>query len=393
MSLEVVIVSSVRTPIGSFQGSLSSIPAPKLGAFAIKGALNKAGVSSDQVDEVIMGNVLPAGVGQAPARQASIYAGLPDSVECLTINKMCGSGLKAIMLAEQAIKAGDAEIIVAGGMENMSQTPYYLQKVRDGLHLGHGKVIDGLIHDGLWDVYNDLHMGNCAEICAKDYGFDRKQQDAFAKQSYKRSQWAQSGGLFLDEIIPVEIPRRKSEPAIVNTDEEPSRVNFEKLPLLRPAFEKDGSITAANASTINDGAAASVLMSGEKAMELGLKPMVQIISQASSAQAPEWFTTAPVKAMNVALKKAELNINEIDLFEINEAFSVVVMAAIKELNLNPEIVNINGGAVSMGHPIGASGARIIATLLNAMNQKNAKRGMASICIGGGEASAIIVEKI
>jgi acetyl-CoA C-acetyltransferase len=340
-----------------------------------------------------MGCVLPAGLGQAPARQSAIYAGIPNDVETLTINKMCGSGLKAIMQGQQSILAGDADVVVAGGMENMSQSPHYLMGSRDGIRLGHGKLIDGMIHDGLWDVYNDQHMGNCAEICAKEYKFSREDQDDFAERSYTRSQDAIVNGLFEDEIVPVEVPQRKGEPIIVSTDEEPNRVNFDKMRALRPAFEKDGSVTAGNASTINDGAAVVVLMSEDKAKELGLTPIARIVSQASAAHAPEWFTTAPVKAMNKAIEKAGLTISDIDLFEINEAFAVVTMAAEKDLKLDAEKVNILGGAVSMGHPIGASGARIMCTLLNAMNQKDTKYGMASICIGGGEASAVIVERM
>jgi acetyl-CoA C-acetyltransferase len=393
MSKEVVIVSYVRTPIGAFQGSLSSVSAPKLGAIVIKEVADRASINPEKVDEVIMGCVLPAGLGQAPARQAAIFAGFPNSVECLTINKMCGSGLKAIMMAAQAIKAGDAEIIIAGGMENMSQAPYYLPKARDGYRLGHGQIIDGMIKDGLWDVYNDIHMGNCAEICAKEYQFTREDQDNFAERSYKRAQWAQSEGLFADEIIPVSVPQRRGDPIIVERDDEPGKVNFEKMKKLRAAFEKNGTITAANASKINDGAAACVIMSAEKAAELHLKPIARIVSQASSAQAPEWFTTAPVKAMKKAAEKAGMTVEQMDLFEINEAFSVVTMAAEKEFNLDEEKVNVNGGAVSLGHPIGASGARIMVTLLNAMSQKDAKFGMASICIGGGEASAVIVENL
>jgi len=393
MSKSVVIVSYARTPLGSFKGTLSTISAPHLGATAIKGALEKCNLDGSHVDEVIMGCVLPAGLGQAPARQAAIYAGIPNDVETLTINKMCGSGLKAIMQAQQSILAGDADVVVAGGMENMSQSPHYLIGSRDGIRLGHGELIDGLIHDGLWDVYNNQHMGNCAEICAKEYNFSREDQDDFAERSYTRSQNAIVNGLYEDEIIPVVVPQRRGEAIIVSVDEEPNRVNFDKMRALRPAFEKEGSVTAGNASTINDGAAAIVLMSEEKMKELGLTPIARIISQASAAHAPEWFTTAPVKAMNKAVEKAGLSIADIDLFEINEAFSVVTMAAEKDLNLDSKKVNVLGGAVSMGHPIGASGARIMCTLLNAMNQKGAKRGMASICIGGGEASAVIVEKV
>jgi len=393
MSKSVVIVSYARTPLGSFKGALSTISAPHLGAIAIKGALDKCNLNGRHVDEVIMGCVLSAGLGQAPARQAAIYAGIPNDVETLTINKMCGSGLKAIMQAQQSILAGDADVIVAGGMENMSQSPHYLMGSRDGIRLGHGELIDGLIHDGLWDVYNDQHMGNCAEICAKEYKFSREDQDNFAERSYTRSQDAIANGLYEDEIVPVVVPQRRGEAIIVSVDEEPNRVNFDKMRALRPAFEKEGSVTAGNASTINDGAAVVVLMSEEKVKELGLTPIAKIISQASAAHAPEWFTTAPVKAMNKAVEKAGLSMADIDLFEINEAFSVVTMAAEKDLNLDSKKVNVLGGAVSMGHPIGASGARIMCTLLNAMNQKDARRGMASICIGGGEASAVIVEKI
>jgi acetyl-CoA C-acetyltransferase len=393
MSKNVVIVSYARTPLGSFKGALSTVSAPNLGATAIKGALEKCNLDGSHVDEVIMGCVLPAGLGQAPARQSAIYAGIPNDVETLTINKMCGSGLKAIMQGQQSILAGDADVVVAGGMENMSQSPHYLMGSRDGIRLGHGKLIDGMIHDGLWDVYNDQHMGNCAEICAKEYKFSREDQDDFAERSYTRSQDAIANGLFEDEIVPVEVPQRRGEPIIVSTDEEPNRVNFDKMRALRPAFEKDGSVTAGNASTINDGAAVVVLMSEDKAKELGLTPIARIVSQASAAHAPEWFTTAPVKAMNKAIEKAGLTIGDIDLFEINEAFAVVTMAAEKDLKLDAEKVNILGGAVSMGHPIGASGARIMCTLLNAMNQKDAKYGMASICIGGGEASAVIVERM
>jgi len=393
MNREVFILSYARTPIGAFQGALKDISAPKLGSIAIKGALEKSGLSPNEVDEVIMGNVLSAGVGQAPARQASIYAGLPENVECLTINKMCGSGLKAIMLGSQAIASGDADVIIAGGMESMSNAPYYLPKGRTGMRLGHGQVLDGIIHDGLWDVYNDQHMGNCAELCADKFEFSREDQDEFAKESYKRSLNAIENGLFKNEIIPVEIPQRKGDPIIVDTDEEPGRGMPEKFPKLRPAFQKDGTVTAANASSINDGSAVCILISGEKAKELGLNPEFKIRSHSSSAQAPEWFTTAPAKAMKKVSQKTGVSISDIDLFEINEAFSVVTMVAQKEFNLDSKKVNVNGGAVSLGHPIGASGARILITLMNAMSNKNSKTGMASICIGGGEASAMIVERV
>ncbi|MBC8311151.1 MAG: acetyl-CoA C-acetyltransferase [Candidatus Marinimicrobia bacterium] len=393
MSKNVVIVSYARTPLGSFKGALSTVSAPQLGATAIKGALEKCNLDANHVDEVIMGCVLPAGLGQAPARQAAIYAGIPNDVETLTINKMCGSGLKAIMQGQQSILAGDSDVVVAGGMENMSQSPHYLMGSRDGIRLGNGKLVDGMIHDGLWDVYNNQHMGNCAEICAKEYEFSREDQDNFAERSYTRSQDAISNGLYENEIVSVSVPQRRGEPIIVSADEEPNRVNFDKMRALRPAFDKEGSVTAGNASTINDGAAALILMSEDKAKELGLTPIAKIVSQASAAHAPEWFTTAPVKAMNKAVEKAGLSMDDIDLFEINEAFAVVTMAAEKDLSLDSEKVNVLGGAVSMGHPIGASGARIMCTLLNAMNQKNVNRGMASICIGGGEASAVIVEML
>ena len=388
-----VIVSYARTPLGSLNGSLSKLSAPELGAAAIKGALDRSGIDRGLVNEVIMGCVLPAGLGQAPARQAAIFAGLPDSVEALTINKMCGSGLKAVMQAEQSILCGDSEIIIAGGMENMSQSPHYLLKSREGIRFGHGKIVDSMIHDGLTDVYSNQLMGNCAEMCAKKFEFTRSDQDSFAQRSYTRSQQAISDGAFDDEIIPVSVPQRKGDPIVVAHDEEPNNVSFKKMKLLRPAFDKDGTITAGNASTINDGAAALVLMSENNAVNLGLKPIARIVSQASAAHEPEWFTTAPISAINKALQKADLSIQDIDLFEINEAFSVVTMAAEKSLGLDPEKVNIFGGAVSMGHPIGASGARIMCTLLNAMNKRQVKRGMASICIGGGEASAVIVERV
>ena len=389
---DIVIVSYARTPIGSFLGSLSSVSATKLGAIAIKGAIKKINLSKESINQVIMGNVLSAGLGQAPARQAAIYSGLPESVECLTINKMCGSGLKAIMLAEEAILSGNADIVIAGGMENMSLSPHLLKNSRAGSKMGDSKLIDSMINDGLWDVYNDKHMGSCGEMCAEKYNFSRQEQDEFAKGSYTKSQSATNEGLFADEIVSVEVPGRK-ESIIVDKDEEPFRVKFDKIEKLRTVFKKDGTITAANASTINDGAAVCILMSAKKAKELNIKPIAKIVSQSSAAQAPEWFTTAPIKAMEKAISLAGININEIDLFEINEAFSVVPMAAMKDLNIDSKKVNIYGGGVSLGHPIGASGARIICTLLNAMDKQNAKKGLASLCIGGGEASAMIVEKI
>ena len=393
MNPNVVIIAAKRTPVGAFQGSLSSIPAPKLGAVAIKALLDETGLDVNHVNEVIMGNVLAAGLGQAPARQAALFASLPNSVECLTINKMCGSGLKAVMLGAQAIQCGDSDIVIAGGMENMSAAPYLLPKGRTGQRLGHGSVEDSIIKDGLWDVYNDQHMGNCAELCAREKNYTRKEQDKFAEQSYSRAINAQSEGLFIDEIIAVEVPQRKGGSIVVTEDEEPGKANFEKMKTLRPAFEKDGTITAANASKINDGASAVLMMSSEKAEELGLKPIVKIIAQASAAHEPEWFTTAPSKAIKNVLEKAGINAESIDLWEINEAFAPVTMAAIDDFNLDVNKVNINGGAIALGHPIGASGARILTTLIHAMEKNNAKTGLATLCIGGGEASALIVEKI
>ena len=393
MNPNVVIIAAKRTPVGAFQGSLSSIPAPKLGAVAIKALLDETGLDVNHVNEVIMGNVLAAGLGQAPARQAALFASLPNSVECLTINKMCGSGLKAVMLGAQAIQCGDSDIVIAGGMENMSAAPYLLPKGRTGQRLGHGSVEDSIIKDGLWDVYNDQHMGNCAELCAREKNYTRREQDEFAEQSYSRAINAQSEGLFIDEIIAVEVPQRKGGSIVVTEDEEPGKANFEKMKTLRPAFEKDGTITAANASKINDGASAVLMMSSEKAEELELKPIVKIIAQASVAHEPEWFTTAPSKAIKNVLEKAGINAESIDLWEINEAFAPVTMAAIDDFNLDVNKVNINGGAIALGHPIGASGARILTTLIHAMEKNNAKTGLATLCIGGGEASALIVEKI
>ncbi|HHM24230.1 MAG TPA: thiolase family protein [Bacteroidetes bacterium] len=389
---ETVIVSACRTPVGAFNGALASVPATKLGSIAIQEAIRRIELPPDHVDEAIMGCVLPANLGQAPARQAALGAGLPTSVECLTVNKVCGSGLKSVMLAQQAIALGDADIIVAGGMENMSQAPYYLDKARWGYRMGHGQVVDGMIKDGLWDVYNDFHMGNAAELCAREMKISREDQDEFAALSYKRALAAQENGWFEKEIVPVEVPQRKGEPVIVQEDEEPKRVNFEKIPKLRPAFEKDGTVTAANASKINDGAAALVVMAAEKAADLGLKPMARIVAQASYAQDPAWFTTAPAYAIQKVLKKAGLELDDIDLFEINEAFAVVLLATQRMLDIPLEKINIHGGAVALGHPIGASGARILTTLLYAMEKENARRGLATLCIGGGEAAALIVER-
>ncbi|MEE9165863.1 MAG: thiolase family protein [Candidatus Neomarinimicrobiota bacterium] len=389
---EVVIAGATRTPVGAFQGSLSSIPAPRLGAQVIREALARARVPGDAVDEVIMGNVLTAGLGQAPARQAAIYSGLSHKVECLTINKMCGSGLKAVMLAVQAIQTADSDVIVAGGMENMTRAPYLLPGARSGFRLGHGEVQDSAILDGLWDVYNDKHMGSCAESCARKYHFTRKEQDAYARESYERALKAQKDGSFEREITGVEIRDGKGKVNIVSEDDEPNRSDFGKMERLKPAFEEGGTVTAANASKINDGAAAMVVLAREKAEELGIALMGRIVAQASVAQEPEWFTTAPVGAIRKVLKKAGLDLSDIDLFEINEAFALVAMAALEELNLEADRVNIHGGAVALGHPIGASGARILVTLLHAMESRDVHRGVAAICIGGGEASAVIVER-
>jgi acetyl-CoA C-acetyltransferase len=389
---EVYIVAAVRTPIGSFGGSLSSFTATQLGGFAIKAALEKAGLTPNQVEEVLMGNVLSAGLGQAPATQAAKFAGLPD-VPTTTVNKVCASGMKTIMIAAQSIAAGDKDIIVAGGMESMSNVPYYLDKARNGYKLGHGQITDGLIKDGLWDVYNDYHMGSAAELCATDCNISREDQDAYAVMSYERSQKAIADGKFKNEIAAVEIKDRKGNVTLFDTDEEPANVKFDKIPGLRPVFKKDGTVTAANASSLNDGAAAVILMCKEKADELGIKPLAKILAFADAQQAPEWFTTAPSKAIPLALLKANKQINDIDVFEINEAFSVVSLANNQALALNSDKVNINGGAVSLGHPLGASGARIIVTLINALQQNNGKLGVAGICNGGGGASAMVIENM
>ena len=388
---EVVIVSAVRTPIGSFMGSLSSIDAPKLGAIAIKGALEKINLNPSSVDEVLMGHVVQAGAGQAPARQAAIFAGIPNTVPCTTVNKVCSSGMKSIMQAAQSIALGDAEIIVAGGMENMSKIPHYYH-ARIAKKFGPAQMEDGMQKDGLVDAYNKEAMGVCADACATEYDFSREDQDAFAVQSYKRSADAWNGGKFDNEIVPVEVPQRRGEPIIVTTDEEFTNVKLEKIPALRPAFTKDGTVTAANASTINDGAAALVLMSKDKAKELGLQPLATIKSYADAAREPEWFTVAPAKALPKALDKANISINDVDYFEFNEAFSVVGLANMKILGLNDSKVNVNGGAVSLGHPLGCSGARIVVTLLNVLEQNNGKIGAAAICNGGGGASALILKR-
>jgi len=387
---KVVITSAKRTPIGSFGGSLASLTAGQLGSIAIKGVLEDSKISPELIDEVIMGNVLTAGMGQAPARQAALFAGLPEKTECMTVNKVCGSGLKAVMLATQAIQTDNAEVIIAGGQESMSNTPYILDKARNGYRLGNGEIIDSLVKDGLWDVYNNIHMGNCAEACAKDFQFKREELDEFAINSYKKALEAQKSGRFKDEIIDVKVKAGREE-VIVNTDEEPGKVKFDKIPSLKPVFDKNGVVTAANASSINDGAAALLIMSEEKAKELGLKPLVEIVAQSSAAKAPMQFTTAPADSINKVLKKAKLKISDIDLFEINEAFAVVSLANNKLLGLDNSKVNVNGGAVALGHPIGASGARVLVTLIHEMKKRNSTFGLASLCIGGGEAAALIVK--
>ena len=390
---DVVIVSAVRTPMGSFGGALSSVPAPKLGAAAIKGALSKINLDPSLVQEVIMGNVLQANTGQSPARQAAIEAGLTTDVPCTTINKVCASGMKAIMMAAQSIKAGENDIVIAGGMENMSSVPYYMDKARNGYRLGDGVLIDGLLKDGLTDVYNKVHMGVCAEKCADEMSFSREEQDEFALSSYDRSAAAWSAGKFNDEVIPVEVPQRRGDALIVSEDEEYKNINKEKFLKLRTVFKKDGTVTAGNASTINDGASALILMSSDKALELGITPLAKINSFADAAQEPEWFTIAPAKAVPIAVAKAGLSINDVDYWELNEAFSVVGLANIKKLGLDAEKVNLNGGAVSLGHPLGNSGSRIVVTLINVLKQNNGKYGGAGICNGGGGASAIVIENL
>ena len=389
---EVVIVSAVRTPIGSFMGTLSNIPAPKLGATAIKGALEKAGIGPEMVNEVLMGNVVQAGTGQAPARQAAIYAGIPDSVPCTTVNKVCASGMKSVMQAAQSIALGDNEIVVAGGMENMSMIPHYVH-MRNGVKFGPTQLMDGMQKDGLVDAYDQNAMGVCADACAVEHEFSREDQDAFAIQSYERSAKAWQEGKFTKEIIPVEVPQRKGDPILFSEDEEYKNVRMEKIPQLRAVFTKDGTVTAANASTINDGAAAMVLMSAKKAAELKLDPIAKIVSYADAAHEPKWFTTAPAKALPKALAKANIALKDVDYFEFNEAFSVVGLANMKLLGLTDDKVNINGGAVSLGHPLGCSGARILVTLLHILKQQNGNIGAAAICNGGGGASAMVVEAL
>jgi acetyl-CoA C-acetyltransferase len=391
MSRDVVIASAARTPIGSFQGALSSVKATELGAIAIKAALERAGVDGKDVDEVLMGMVLPAGAGQAPARQAAKGAGVPDSVGALTLNKVCGSGLKAVMLAAQAIRAGDGEIFVAGGMESMSNVPYLLPGAREGLRLFNKSLVDGLVHDGLWDPYNDFHMGNAGDLCARECGISRERQDEFAAQSYRRAQHAISEGLFADEIVGVPVAQRKGDPIVVDQDEEPFRGAIDKLPSLRAAFSKDGTVTAGNAPAINDGAAALVVMSREQADKRGIQPLAVIKGYAGFAQAPEWFTTAPAGAMQALLTKTGTAVGDVDLWEINEAFSVVALANQDKLGIAGDRINVRGGAVALGHPIGCSGARILVTLIHALRALDKQRGVASLCLGGGEAVALMVE--
>ena len=387
----VVILSAARTPIGSFLGSLSSLTAPELGATAIGAALDRAGLDRGAVEAVIFGNVLQAGIGQAPARQAALGAGIPNSVPCVTLHKVCGSGMRAVMDAANGIVAGEYDLAVAGGMESMSNAPYLLPKARTGYRMGNGALVDSMVHDGLWDPYKDIHMGSCAEMCVEKYKFSREALDAFALESYRRAQAASNGGGFDAEIVPVAVPQKKGDPKMVARDEEPFAAPLDKMPSLKPAFQKNGAVTAANSSKINDGAAALVVCSAEKARELGKTPIARIVGYASAAQAPEWFTTTPIIAMRKLWEKTGLGRDDIDLYEINEAFAAVTTAAIHDLGLDPSRVNVRGGAVALGHPIGASGARILTTLIHALRAEGKKRGMASICIGGGEATAMIVE--
>jgi acetyl-CoA C-acetyltransferase len=391
MNANIVITGYARTPIASFQGALASMTAPALGAHAIRSALERSGVEPGQVSEVILGNVLSAGVGQAPARQALIAAGLPVSVPALTINKVCGSGMKAVMLGAGALMTGESEVVVAGGQESMSNAPYLLPQARVGFRMGNSQVLDSMIHDGLWDPYHSQHMGNCGEICAREFAFTREAQDAYAIRSYQRAQAAQASGAFADEIVPLTLKGPKGESVLFEHDEAPGKVKFDKIPTLKPAFDKSGTVTAANASSLNDGAAALVLMQADRALRTGVRPIARIVSMATHAQAPEWFTTAPAGAMKAALEKASWKVTDVDLFEVNEAFAVVAMAAEKELSIPADRLNVRGGAISLGHPIGASGARILITLISALKERGLRRGLAGICIGGGEATAIALE--
>lgn len=389
---QAVIVSAVRTPMGSFNGVFSPVPATKLGSLAIAEALRRIELRPDRVDEVYMGSVLSAGLGQAPARQASIGAGIPNSVGATTVNKVCGSSLMTAIMAARAVQLGDAKVIVAGGMENMSRAPYLLEKARQGYRLGHGELTDSLIKDGLWDVYNNFHMGHGGELCAAKYRFTREELDDFALESYRRAREAVASGAFAREIVPVEVPQKKGPSLVVREDEEPNRADLSKLRSLKPVFQEDGVLTVGNSPSCNDGAAALVIMADDEAARLGLKPMARIVGYAGAALAPEWFTIAPVEAIKLVLKQTGLSVGEIDLFEINEAFSSVSLAVNRELGLDPKRVNVHGGAVALGHPIGATGARIVTTLLHAMEARGVRRGLASLCIGGGEALAMIVER-
>ncbi len=389
---EIVILSGVRTPVGSFQGVFADVAAPALGAAALRAAFERAGVEAAAIEQVYMGSVLTAGVGQAPARQATLGAGCPPSTGAVTVGKVCGSAMRAVMSAANDLRCGDFELVAAGGMESMSRAPYLVPAARSGLRLGHGQIVDSMVFDGLWDPYNDVHMGSCAEICAREYRFDRERQDAFALESYRRAREATEGGRFADEIVAVEVPRRKGDPVVVDRDEEPFRVDLEKMSGLRPAFEKDGTVTAGNASKINDGAAALVLTTADHARGLGAKPLGRLVAQASTAQEPERFTTAPIGVVRKVLAKAGLEVGDVDLWEVNEAFAVVALAFLEETGVDPARLNVNGGAVALGHPIGASGARILVTLLHEMARRGARRGCAAICIGGGEATAVVVER-
>jgi acetyl-CoA C-acetyltransferase len=389
---DVVILSAVRTPVGAFQGALASLPAHALGARALAASFERAGVTADQIQQVNMGCVLPAGQGQAPARQAALAAGCPVGTGALTLNKVCGSGMRAVMIAANDLRCGDFQMVAAGGMESMSQAPYLALGARDGLRLGHGKLIDSMIHDGLWDPYNDIHMGNCAELCVTEYKFTREEQVAFSLESYRRAREATEKGLFAEEIVPVKVPGRKGE-TVVDRDEEPFKVDLDRLTTLKPAFQKDGTVTAGNASKINDGAAALVLTTASHAAGLGVKPIARIVAHASLAQKPEWFTTAPVGAVRIVLERAGLKAADIDLWEVNEAFAVVALAFSRDLGLDPERVNPRGGAVALGHPIGSSGARILVTLIHTLRERGLRLGCAAICIGGGEATAMVVERI
>lgn len=390
---EVVILSGVRTPIGAFSGALASLSAPKLGSIAIRAALEKARVGTDQVEEVLFGQVLQGGVGQAPARQAALGAGLPESVPCTTINKVCGSGMKTVMMAAQAIRSGDARLIVAGGMESMSNAPYFLPEARTGLRMGDGKVVDMMIHDGLWDPYHNQHMGSCGDLCARELDYSREKVDEFAAESYRRALAAQANGNLAEEIVPVEVPQRRGDPVVVSQDEEPGRGNIEKLPTLRPAFDKDGVTTAGNASSLDDGGAALVIASREHAEANGLRPLARVVGYAQHAQAPQWFTTAPAEAIAKLLAAHALSVGDIDLFEVNEAFAVVAMNVADKVGIPSDRLNVNGGAVALGHPIGMSGSRLVLTAMHELRRRGGKYAIASPCIGGGEATAILIEAL